>query len=431
MSSWLDLDQLLKWESTSVEWKKVGDPVAIVRRKGALPPFLEQPCTAAALADLDHRALDELATKLGLPRPASEYLEPGAIIDSLARPLVVSHPGSEPTRPFPTFLALLLLGREPARFIPGAHVVLAVFAGVSRATQDARRFDATGTIPQIARDVLGHLRLYTGMAIDKSADALSGQQNRPRYSEQALHETLINALAHRDYTSDEPTRVSVFDDRIEITNPGGLRPGIDTERLLTGTGSPSWRNPGLATFLLRLGLAQNLGQGLPKIREETFLLAGRQPDFHIDAATFTVVIPARDPLLIARNGSAPPLASDRDGLVLVSIGGPSIRRSVESSSEELGLQQARVLVDFALPEYVDTKTHPWDLEARRLRSEIREKIESPEIDRLHLFYRGPVALAPLLGALIAPVKPLFVYHFENGRYTLAYTLDRRFLRSNE
>ena len=54
-------------------------------------------------------------------------------------------------------------------------------------------------------------------------------------------------------------------------------------------------------------------------------------------------------------------------------------------------------------------------------------VEDPRFARLHLFYRGPVVIAPLLGALIAPAKPLVVYHYEDGRYRPAYTLDRRFL----
>ncbi|NJL30091.1 MAG: hypothetical protein HC897_20450 [Thermoanaerobaculia bacterium] len=403
----------------------------LLRRKGALPPFLEQACVSATLADIDPHSFETFVQSLGLPRSASEYLEPGAVIDSIARPLVVPVPASGSSEPRPTYLALLLFARDPVRFLQGAHVVLSVYSGASRTVSHSQRFDVTGPIPRLVQDVFGRLRPYTGMGIDKSADALSIGQNRPRYSDQVLQEALVNALAHRDYESREPTRVSIFDDRIEIMNPGGVRPGIDAHRLLAGKGNPSWRNPGLATFLLHLGLAQNLGQGLPKILEDTYLLAGRQPELHADAATFTVAIPARTPLLIARNGEAPPLASERDGLILVSIGGPSIRPSVERSSEELGLQEARVLVDFALPEYVDAKKHPWDVEARHLRGEIRAQIESPTIDRLHLFYRGPVALAPLLGALIAPVKPLFVYHFENGRYSLAYTLDRRFLRSSD
>jgi hypothetical protein len=54
-------------------------------------------------------------------------------------------------------------------------------------------------------------------------------------------------------------------------------------------------------------------------------------------------------------------------------------------------------------------------------------VEDPGYIRFHLFYRGPVVIAPLLGALVAPSKPLVVYHYEDGRYRPAYTLERRFL----
>ena len=51
----------------------------------------------------------------------------------------------------------------------------------------------------------------------------------------------------------------------------------------------------------------------------------------------------------------------------------------------------------------------------------------PGTPMLHLFYRGPVAIAPLLGKMLASAKPLVVYQFEGGRYFPAYTMDRQFL----
>jgi SMODS-associated and fused to various effectors sensor domain len=120
-----------------------------------------------------------------------------------------------------------------------------------------------------------------------------------------------------------------------------------------------------------------------------------------------------------------------EGLILVAIGGESIRSAVEASVEALGLENAPVLVDFSAPEYVEPAEGEWEAEAKRIRNQVKAFVDDPRFSRLHLFYRGPVVLAPLLGALIARAKTLVVYYYQDGRYRPAYTLDRRLLISKQ
>ena len=42
------------------------------------------------------------------------------------------------------------------------------------------------------------------------------------YPEQACHEALINAIAHRDYSVSNGIEVFIYDDRLEVRNPGAL-----------------------------------------------------------------------------------------------------------------------------------------------------------------------------------------------------------------
>ncbi|HEV8581525.1 MAG TPA: ATP-binding protein [Thermoanaerobaculia bacterium] len=236
----------------------------------------------------------------------------------------------------------------------------------------------------------------------------------------------MNAFAHRDYESSEPVRITVFSNRIEIISPGGFVPGMDPEKLRRGEATPYWRNPALASFLLRLQLAQNEGQGLRTILTETRAIAGREARIAPGHTDFEVIIPAFQAIPSAPRSSATG-ESAVQGLILISIGGQSIRPVVEHSLPELGLEGAEVLVDFTLSEYVSPDVQHWEAEAARIRDQVRRWVEDPRYTRIHLFYRGPVVIAPLLGALIAPVKPLVVYHYEDGRYRPAYTLERRFL----
>lgn len=276
----------------------------LLRRKDELPPFLERACPAATLDDVDRVAAEQFMKDAKLPRLPAEYLQPGVAIDIFARPLVPEAtlaPGR--TQAVPTYLSLLLFGREPTRFLPGAYVVFSVYVGTDRTAVHSQRFETAGPLPKLVRDLLGTLRLHTGIAIDKSADALSSRQNRPRYSEKALQEAVVNAFAHRDYEAREPLRVTVFSDRIEVFNPGGLEPGVDLRDLEAGR-YYRWRNEALARFLLKLELAQSEGQGVPTIVRETLAVAGRKPEIRSLNGSFLVSLPAyMQP--VAENGVRP------------------------------------------------------------------------------------------------------------------------------
>jgi hypothetical protein len=105
---------------------------------------------------------------------------------------------------------------------------------------------------------------------------------------------------------------------------------------------------------------------------------------------------------------------------------------VEASLPDLDLGGARVLIDLVAAEYLDADPESLEAEAKRIRNALREPLEEPDVTRLHLFYRGPLAMGPLLGAMFAAAaKPVVVYHYHDGRYTRAYVLDRRFLKAKD
>ena len=66
----------------------------------------------------------------------------------------------------------------------------------------------------------------------------------------------------------------------------------------------------------------------------------------------------------------------------------------------------------------------------QLRDWVRGCMEDPNLGELHLFYRGPVAAAPLIGAVAVGRKPLCVYSYDEefSVYRFAYRVDRRLLQ---
>ena len=119
-----------------------------------------------------------------------------------------------------------------------------------------------------------------------------------------------------------------------------------------------------------------------------------------------------------------------EGLILVSIGEESIRAQVEQSLGALNLSAVEIVLDYVSAKFVDPDPGQWREQAAAIRDQVRRWVDDPRYDHFHLFYRGPVVSAPLLGALIAPSRELNIYYYDNGRYSFAYTLNRRFLRGS-
>jgi len=84
------------------------------------------------------------------------------------------------------------------------------------------------------------------------------------YPEIALRELIANALIHQDFTvTGAGPMVEIFDDRIEITNPGALLPGKKPDRLIGTT--PESRNEKLASSFRRFRICEERGTGFQKV----------------------------------------------------------------------------------------------------------------------------------------------------------------------
>lgn len=88
------------------------------------------------------------------------------------------------------------------------------------------------------------------------------------YPENACREALVNAIAHRDYSNEGAgIEIFVFDDRIEIKNPGGLLSSVRLEDLKEMRGVHQSRNSYVARTLRELGFMRELGEGMRRIFE--------------------------------------------------------------------------------------------------------------------------------------------------------------------
>ncbi|GHT62591.1 ArsR family transcriptional regulator [Bacteroidia bacterium] len=98
-------------------------------------------------------------------------------------------------------------------------------------------------------------------------------------------ESIINALSHRDYYEQGAvTMVEIYDDRVEISNPGGLLMGVKKD---FGKKSMS-RNPLIFGLFTRMNLVEKLASGIPRMQEDMKKAGLPEPVFTTDEAFFTV-----------------------------------------------------------------------------------------------------------------------------------------------
>lgn len=108
------------------------------------------------------------------------------------------------------------------------------------------------------------------------------------YPEDAIRETLLNAIVHRDYSFSGSTFINLYSDRLEIISLGGLVSGLSLEAAMLGASQP--RNEKLANLFYRMRLIEAYGTGISKIIS-CYKGVSVQPKFENVEGAFQVVLP--------------------------------------------------------------------------------------------------------------------------------------------
>lgn len=158
----------------------------------------------------------------------------------------------------PTNAAVLIFGKDPLSFFPGAYAQYVKYDGPGQADTALKEQRISGDFLNVMRD------------LDRLAKDLANQRPMRRddlaedtvadYPGIALHELFINAVVHRNYDgSTTPVAINHFSDRIEIQNPGSLYGDLTKAHFPGGT---AYRNPVLAEAAKTLGFANQFGRGI-------------------------------------------------------------------------------------------------------------------------------------------------------------------------
>lgn len=157
-----------------------------------------------------------------------------------------------------------------------AAIVCGLFKGTDKAyVLDAKEF--SGNIISNIEDAMLYLKRHLNLSY--RIETLK-RENILELPERALREAVINAACHRLY-SEKGARVmvEVYDDRVEITNPGGACRGITEKNF--GKISIA-RNSVIASMLCRIDYIEQMGTGIERMKNATKADYVAEPEFDLD-----------------------------------------------------------------------------------------------------------------------------------------------------
>jgi len=242
-----------------------------MRRFANAESYDEQPMPDLSSEEVDFRAASEL---FALVRPLKR-----SDLETLR--LITSHQGKK----VPTVGGVLLFGTNRERYFPDAWIQAGRFRGTDKAS------------------IVDHaeIRLHLPHAIEAAVKfvnkhALHGMEigsvrrvERWSVPPAAVREAIVNAVAHADYAQrGAPIRLSIYDDRLEVENPGLLPFGLTIDDLRRGISK--LRNRVIARVFHELRLVEQWGSGIQRILATCCEAGLSEPRFEELGARFRVTL---------------------------------------------------------------------------------------------------------------------------------------------
>ena len=225
------------------------------KRLHGTQPYDLWPVPGASLDDLD------------TPRFQLDYLPRAVDPEVLAKndrtleqKLAACHMVMLADEPVPSVLGVLMLGKDPRALIPGSAIQFLRVQGNELSDPIQHQELIEGRISRMVERIDLVFQAFNRVAAEFAG--LPTEVRRADYPPETFQQIVRNALLHRAYEGTHaPVRVTWFDDRIEITSPGGPFGAVTQENFEDGA-LTDYRNPGLAEAMRVMGLVQRFGAGI-------------------------------------------------------------------------------------------------------------------------------------------------------------------------
>jgi ATP-dependent DNA helicase RecG len=218
--------------------------------------------------ELRRYARGETYDEQALPELGSEAVDFRAASESFANVRKLRHADLETLRlvthhqghVVPTVGGILLFGRDRERHFPDAWVQAGRFQGTNK-SRIVDRAEIRSNLPRTVEDMIGFVQKHSLYSAEIGAVRRTDRWNLPPV---AVREAVINAIAHADFRQrGAPIRVAIFDDRLEVENPGLLPFGLTVEDLHRGVSK--LRNRVIGRVFHELGLMEQWGSGIQRM----------------------------------------------------------------------------------------------------------------------------------------------------------------------
>lgn len=191
--------------------------------------------------------------------------------------------------PTPTVVGLLTLGKSPRTWVPSAYIQFLRVRGTLWGDPVADEAEIDGNLDTMLRRLDEKLKATLTVAVDFTSGTTTEVRATP-YPLSALQQLARNAVMHRTYEgTNAPVRIYWFDDRIEITNPGGPY-GAVTQENFGRPGASDYRNPVLAAVLKNMGFVQRFGFGIAEARRAMQANGNPLPEFQVEPTNVLVTL---------------------------------------------------------------------------------------------------------------------------------------------
>ena len=182
---------------------------------------------------------------------------------------------------------MLLFGKQVQNWFPGAYIQHVQFDGNDNASEISNQYEFSGNL----MEVLPKLKMFIESAVVKKCPvpvSVLQEKIKTNYPKWAIRELLMNAVMHRDYQGNTPTKFYAYDDRLEIVNPGGLYGNARPDNFPNVN---DYRNPVIAESLKILGYVNKFNRGIARVQKELLDNGNGVANFDVDKLTvFSVVV---------------------------------------------------------------------------------------------------------------------------------------------
>lgn len=248
-----------------------------------------RPIKRAGLDDLSKEKLDKYLEKIKIDKPNLSKFSDEKILKLSG--IIENSTGTI----YPTLAGMLVFGEYPQGYLPQLFIACVVVPGrkLGDVGELGQRFDdnerVEGTIEEMLDKSLTFVRRNIGTMVIIDDDGK--RTDIPHYPMKALREAIANALIHRDYSSNTEGAyiyVRIFDDRIEVLNPGDLYGNNKIDSLGTDN-MLEVRNKTIIRLLEETtDIVENRHTGIATMREEMQKMNLPEPKFESTRGNFKV-----------------------------------------------------------------------------------------------------------------------------------------------